>query len=287
MFIQKFHADGSFERYKGRLVAQGFNQRPGFEYLKVFAPTVHLPTLRIILALAVLHDLHLWSVDISHAYFNGEINRDVYMEQPEGFAEGNPKKVICKLNKAVYGMKQGGNRWNRKMRAVLESMGFKQTYSNAAVYIYTWSDVTIILPVFVDDMTYASKSLDAIKSTLDKLCKHFKIHDLGPTTEILGLKIDRDRSNCLLRLSQRQYCLEMLSRYGMGDCKPVLTSMDPSLCLSRDHGPKTNTLSCNLLTMVVPLAHCSICPAPLAQTLLTLLANSHLSLPILVWLIGT
>jgi hypothetical protein len=82
--------DGSFERYKGRLVAQGFSQRPGFEYLEVFAPTVRLPTLRIILALAALHDLHLWSVDISNAYLNGDMDCDVYMEQPEGFAQGNP-----------------------------------------------------------------------------------------------------------------------------------------------------------------------------------------------------
>ena len=59
VFTQKYHADGSFERYKGRLVAQGFSQHPGFEYLEVFAPTVGLPTLRIILALAALHDLHL------------------------------------------------------------------------------------------------------------------------------------------------------------------------------------------------------------------------------------
>jgi hypothetical protein len=51
VFTQKYRADGSFERYKGRLVAQGFSQRPGFEYLEVFAPTVRLPTLRIILAL--------------------------------------------------------------------------------------------------------------------------------------------------------------------------------------------------------------------------------------------
>ena len=59
MFIQKYRADGVFERYKGRLVAQGFSQCPGFEYLEVFAPTVHHPTLRIIWALAALHDLHL------------------------------------------------------------------------------------------------------------------------------------------------------------------------------------------------------------------------------------
>jgi hypothetical protein len=84
VFTQKYRADGSFERYKGRLVAQGFSQRPGFEYLEVFAPTVRLPTLRIILALAALHDLHLWSVDVSNAYLNGDMDCNVYMEQPEG-----------------------------------------------------------------------------------------------------------------------------------------------------------------------------------------------------------
>jgi hypothetical protein len=190
VFTQKYRADGSFERYKGRLVAQGFSQCPGFEYLEVFAPTVRLPTLRIILALAALHDLHLWSVDVSNAYLNGDMDCDVYMEQPEGFAQGNPKELVCLLKKSLYGTKQGGNRWNRKMRAALESMGFKQTYSDAAVYIYVRGDLHIILPVFVDDMTFASSSLPAIKQAITDLSGHFKLRDLGPTTELLGIKID-------------------------------------------------------------------------------------------------
>jgi hypothetical protein len=194
IFTQKYHADGSFERYKGRLVAQGFSQRPGFEYLEVFAPTVRLPTLRIILALAALHDLHLWSVDVSNAYLNGDMDCDVYMEQPEGFAVGNPKDIVCLLKKSLYGTKQGGNRWNRKMRTTLESMGFKQTNSDAAVYIFVRGDVRIILPVFVDDMTFASTSLPAIKQAIADLSTHFKLRDLGPTTELLGIKIDRHRT---------------------------------------------------------------------------------------------
>ena len=91
VFTKKYRADGSFERYKGRLVAQGFSQRPGFEYLEVFAPTVRLPTLHIILALAAIHDLHLWSVDVSNAYLNGEMDCDVYIEQSEGFEQGDCK----------------------------------------------------------------------------------------------------------------------------------------------------------------------------------------------------
>ena len=73
------------------MVAQGFSQCPGFEYLEVFAPTVRLPTLCIILALAAIHDLHLWSVDVSNAYLNGEMDCDVYIEQSEGFEQGDCK----------------------------------------------------------------------------------------------------------------------------------------------------------------------------------------------------
>ena len=73
-------------------------------------------------------------------------------------------------------------------------MGFSQIYSDVAVYIYVKGDICLILPVFVNDMTFASKSLQAIKDAIQQLQKHFKVRDLGPTREILGIKINRDRS---------------------------------------------------------------------------------------------
>ena len=105
MFTKKYEADGSFEQYKGCLVAQGSSQHPGFEYLEVFAPTVELPTLQVILVLAAIHDLHLWSVDISNAYLNGEMDCNVYMGQPEEFVEGDQNALVCLLKKSLYGTK--------------------------------------------------------------------------------------------------------------------------------------------------------------------------------------
>ena len=95
-----------------------------------------MPTIRVMLALAAIHDLHLRSIDISHAYLNGEMDCDVYMEQPKGFAVGDPRQMVCLLKKSIYGMKQGGNRWNQKMRSVLEAIGYTQSYSDAFIYIY-------------------------------------------------------------------------------------------------------------------------------------------------------
>ncbi|THG93376.1 hypothetical protein EW145_g8394, partial [Phellinidium pouzarii] len=87
VFKLKRKADGSVDRYKARLVAKGFSQRPGLEFSQVFAPTAKWAALRAILALAALEDLELYSIDISTAFLNGDLDHDVYMDQPEGFEE--------------------------------------------------------------------------------------------------------------------------------------------------------------------------------------------------------
>jgi hypothetical protein len=87
-------------------------------------------------------------------------------------------------------------------------------------------------------MTFASSSLPVIKQAIADLSGHFKLRDLGPTTELLGIKIDRNRPNHTLTISQPHYCAEMLSRYGMADSKPVSMPMTPGVCLSREQSPR-------------------------------------------------
>jgi len=77
----KHNADGSLDRYKSRLVAKGYSQHPGFDFKETVAPTVRYSTIRIVLALAALEDLELRSIDISHAYLNGTLEEEIYMQQ--------------------------------------------------------------------------------------------------------------------------------------------------------------------------------------------------------------
>jgi len=127
------------------------------------------------------------------------------MMQSEGFVEGDPKAKVCLLQKAI---------------------------------IYSKDGVTIILPVFVDDITLASQSESAIQFFITQLSQHFKFCDLGPTTQLLGIKIDRDCPKHSISLSQRQYCLDVFDRFGMADCKPISTPMEPSLHLSHTQIPQ-------------------------------------------------
>ena len=105
VFKLKRNPDGTIDRYKARLVAQGFSQRPGFDYFEVFAGTPRFEAIRAVLALAACEDHHLRFIDVSNAFLNGEIDAEVYMRQPEGFERGG-KNMVLRLNKAIYGLKQ-------------------------------------------------------------------------------------------------------------------------------------------------------------------------------------
>jgi hypothetical protein len=231
--------DGSIEWYKGRIVAKGFSQLFGLDFTEVFAPTARQSSIRLILAISAIEDLHLRTVDISHAFINGELEEEIYMKQPEGFQEHGPD-YVCKLNRSLYGLKQASRVWNKKLHGTLISMGFKRLESDRSIYLYVRGDVRIIMPVVVDDMTLASKSPEALDNFVKELSQHYELRDLGTTSYFLGIEITRDRPNHTVSLCQHQYILNMLDRFKLSDCNPVSTPMDPGLCLDASMGASTD-----------------------------------------------
>ena len=143
------------------------------------------------------------------------------------------------------------------MKSVLKAIGYTQSYLDASIYIYFKDNIRIILPVFVDNMTLASKSEAVIDKTIKELSYHFKLHNLGPTTQLLGIKIDRDRKKHFITISQHQYCLDILECSGMADCKPISTPMQPNTCLTHSQSPQTPE---EVVHEICPLPCCSWCP---------------------------
>ena len=144
---------------------------------------------------------------------------------------------MWRLRKALYGLKQAGRCWHEKLDEVLSKLGFTRLTCEHSVWVYLRDGVRLIIPVFVDDITIAGKNKAAIQQVKDDLRRHFKLRDLGPTSWLLGVKIERDRSKRSLSISQRQYALDILERYGFTNCDPVGTPMDPGLRLSADMAP--------------------------------------------------
>jgi len=159
-------------------------------------------TIHTILALAAIEDFELRSVDISHAFTNSDIDAEIYMKQPEGFEQGG-SKYVCRLNKSLYGLKQSPRLWGEKLAEVLFGIGFTRTYSDASLFIYDRDGIKVIVPVFVDDITLASKSVEKLDLLIAQMSKHFKLRDLGETSFLLGISITRDREKRKMWLSQK------------------------------------------------------------------------------------
>ena len=122
VFRTKYNTDGSISKHKARLVAKGFHQTAGVDYSETFSPVIKSSTIRIILSLVVMQGWNVRQININNAFLNGDLTEDVYMTQPEGFTvkEG----YVCKLNKALYRLKQAPRAWYDKLKHCLTTWHF-------------------------------------------------------------------------------------------------------------------------------------------------------------------
>ena len=93
VFVRKRNKIGEIIKYKARLVARGYSQRPGQDYNETYSPVVRVDTLRAILALVPIKRLKIQQMDIKGAYLNGILKENIYMEQPEGSDDGTGR--VC------------------------------------------------------------------------------------------------------------------------------------------------------------------------------------------------
>ena len=98
--------DGTIDKYKARLVVKGYRQKKGVDYLDIYSPVTRITSIRMLIALAAVHDLKIHQMDVKTAFLNGELEEEIYMEQPEGFIVLGKAKKVCRLVKSLYGLKQ-------------------------------------------------------------------------------------------------------------------------------------------------------------------------------------
>ncbi|KAG8473296.1 hypothetical protein CXB51_035427 [Gossypium anomalum] len=93
-------------KYKARLVAKGYSQVPGVDFTDVFSPVVKHSSIRALLGIVAMHDLELEQLDVKTTFLHGELEEDIYMQQPEGFTVSEKEDYVCLLKKSLYGLKQ-------------------------------------------------------------------------------------------------------------------------------------------------------------------------------------
>ncbi|CAL1392755.1 unnamed protein product [Linum trigynum] len=227
-------------RLNARLVVKGFSQRKGIDFDEIFSPVVKMTSIRTVLGLAASLDLEVEQMDVKTAFVHGDLEEEIYMEQPEGFKKKNKEGYVCRLRKSLYGLKQAPRQWYKKFESVMGEQGYKKTTSDHCVFVKKFPDGDfIILLLYVDDMLIAGQNVSKINDLKKELSKSFAMKDLGPAKQILGVKIIRDRGAKKIWLSQEKYIEKVLQRFNMDNAKAVSCPLAYYFILTSKQSPST------------------------------------------------
>ena len=112
-------------------------------------------------------------MDVKTTFLNGNLEEDVYMEQPKGFISKGDENKVCKLEKPIYGLKQASRQWNLKFHESVTVLGFMQNSSEPCVYVKKNSNKVAILTLYVDDVLLVGNDIEMLLEIKQWLFKNF------------------------------------------------------------------------------------------------------------------
>ncbi|SOV08507.1 uncharacterized protein UDID_17414 [Ustilago sp. UG-2017a] len=198
-------------KYKARLVARGFTQREGLDYVEIFVPVAPIQAIRGVLAIAAVRDWEVDSIDVKQAYLNSSLHHDVYLKPPVG-TRIPPGKVL-KLVKGLYGLKQSGRKWNIELDSHLQKIGFHCMPSAPCLYLRGVGEQLTVITAYVDDMLIASPCRQEVNRTKAEIMDKWGTEDNGPVKEFLGIKITQERKQGKISLDLIAYIKSMVSKW--------------------------------------------------------------------------
>ena len=144
---------------------------PGIDFEETFSPVACFETVRLLLALSALEDWEIEALDVKTAFLYGNLDEELYMEQPEGFIVKGQEKKVYKLKKALYGLKQAAIAWNKQANKSLIKLGFKRCLSDTGVYTLTQNNHTLVVVLYVDDVLFMGNNMLLLKEKKNAFMK--------------------------------------------------------------------------------------------------------------------
>jgi hypothetical protein len=156
VFRNKLNEYGQVTRNKARFICKGYAQIEGNEFEETFAPIARMEAIWFLLAYAFSKNVKVYQMDVKSNFLNGELEEEVYIEQPEGFQLLENEDYVCKLKKVVYGLKQAPRAWYSRLDKCLQQVGFRKQSADNNLYIKVSEGNISLIEVYVDDIIFCS-----------------------------------------------------------------------------------------------------------------------------------
>ncbi|KAM1792893.1 hypothetical protein ACFX12_036703 [Malus domestica] len=186
-------------------------------------------TVRVLLSVAVNSGWSLYQMDVKNAFLHGELQEEVYMQPPPGYIQAQ-NGMVCKLHKAIDGLKQSPRAWYAKLSSVLERAGFLRSNADSSLFVRTGMRGRLMILIYVDDLIITGESETEIAALKQSLQETFAIKDLGRLKYFLGIEMATSSKG--LFLNQRKYVTDLLKETNLLDCKPATSPIDSKLKLT-------------------------------------------------------
>ena len=196
-------------------------QEYGVDFHETFSPVVRMTTIRCILALPASHQWPLHQLDVNNAFLPGDLNEDVYMLAPDGLSYS--PKLVCKLCKSLYGLKQASRQWFAKLTKELLLQGFTRSELDYSLFTHKDNDIITIVAVYVDDIIVTGNNAPLISQLKLHLHSTFSIKDLGRLSFFLGLELAYSANGIIV--TQQKFSKELVRDFGISNLKPHVTSV--------------------------------------------------------------
>jgi hypothetical protein len=226
---------------KARLVAQGFNQRPG-QYDETYAPVAKMASIRILLAWAAVRDLEIFQFDCKTAFLHAKIRHPLYARPFPGYPSSTPG-LFLRILVALYGLRQSAYEFYMLIMSLLLEFGMVRCEIDHGVFFGEWvsppdssiamptdgSPLVLYVPLHVDDGLGITNSQPLYAWFLSILSKRLHVVDLGQCSKFLNILIIRDRASRRLWLSSRNYISDLLDEWNLATCRSALTPFPSNL----------------------------------------------------------
>lgn len=229
VFDLKRDKQGIIDRFNARLVALGFAQKYGIDFIEVFSPVAKFSTFRYMMAISVKRNYFFIQPDIKSAFLNGELKEEIYMQPPPGLnLESN---MVLKLRKALYGIKQAARAWSQSLELFLFDIGFIPSHADRSLFTVVNANLEIFILFYVDDILIFGTDKSQMEEIVNKVTEKYITRRENSVDKYLGIIIDNVKNGICLH--SKPSIIRLLENFQMENCLPSSTVLPHGFSINR------------------------------------------------------